>query len=165
MTTLTPFISKRSNPPFQFEPILDGVAYLFSATWNVFGQRWYGTLATVNGNAVFTRPIIGSGDGLQVYSMTWDQNAQAMTIVTEPHGVSLGGFAQLMLRGVSPAALNGEYTMMGVSSTQLTFDYPTAPGSILVQGTIADDIDLLAGYEFVSTLVYRLSTNNFEVTP
>lgn len=55
-----------SLAPFQFQTILDGVQYNVTVTYNIFGQRYYVNIYTVQGSLVLTRPMIGSPIGYDV---------------------------------------------------------------------------------------------------
>ena len=90
MTTLITF-SPSTVAPFQFNLTLDGVPYAAICPFNVYGQRYYINIYTLNQQLILSRPIIGSPD-----------------------------------------------------------DY---------------DINLLFGYFFTSKLIYRTSSNVFEITP
>jgi hypothetical protein len=46
--------------PFTFQPVLDGAVYTVTAPWNLFGQRYYVTVRTLQGARVCTVPLIGS---------------------------------------------------------------------------------------------------------
>ena len=59
MTTFIDFIPP-ADVPFQFQPSLDGVTYNVSVTWNLFGQRWYANIYTVQGVLIVSLPMIGS---------------------------------------------------------------------------------------------------------
>ena len=59
--TIIPFFPIASSvPPFSTLVTLDGQSYLLSALWNLAGQRWYITLADMDGNIVMNRPLTGS---------------------------------------------------------------------------------------------------------
>ncbi|MHB1644605.1 MAG: hypothetical protein ACYCS8_18465 [Acidithiobacillus sp.] len=60
MTTLVPFITANTSPPFQAIFTLDGGQYSGVATWNLTGQRWYFTLSDLSGNLIWNGPLIGS---------------------------------------------------------------------------------------------------------
>lgn len=46
--------------PFTFTPTLDGTQYTAIVTWNVFGQRYYVNIYTLQGVRICTVPMIGS---------------------------------------------------------------------------------------------------------
>ena len=61
MTTYTDFAPSATEvPPFQFAPTLDGEVYNATATWNVFGQRWYLNIYSSSGDLILATPIVGS---------------------------------------------------------------------------------------------------------
>lgn len=45
---------------FQFQATFDGDVYTIIVTWNLFGQRYYVNIYTVNGDLVAALPLIGS---------------------------------------------------------------------------------------------------------
>lgn len=45
---------------FQFSPVLGGVTYIATVTWNLYGQRYYIQIATTTGNVIMYRPVVGS---------------------------------------------------------------------------------------------------------
>jgi len=51
---------------FQFIAELDGNNYNCIVTWNVYGQRWYITVANQDGTPVFTLPQIGSPNNYDI---------------------------------------------------------------------------------------------------
>jgi hypothetical protein len=47
---------------FQFSPVLDGVTYIATTTWNIYSQRYYLNVYTVNQVLEFSIPLIASPD-------------------------------------------------------------------------------------------------------
>lgn len=45
---------------FQFQPTLDNSTFSVTVTWNVFGERYYVNISTLQGVLVYTIPLIGS---------------------------------------------------------------------------------------------------------
>lgn len=45
---------------FQFQATFDGTNYTVIVTWNIYGQRYYVNVYTLNNRRVFSLPIIGS---------------------------------------------------------------------------------------------------------
>jgi hypothetical protein len=65
MTTLTNFTpSPTSN--FQFTPTLDGAQYTAIIRWNLFGERYYMKLTTLDGILVANVPLVGSPPGYDI---------------------------------------------------------------------------------------------------
>ncbi len=83
-----------------------------------------------------------------------------------PHGIPLGGAAYLTVAGVSPDPYNGVWLMLATGPSRLTYEQATDPGTdAYIQGTLANNFDLVGGYFDTSTLVFRTSSQMFEVTP
>ena len=60
MTTY-PFVPNNAvSPPWSQQVTLDGNAYILSAYWSIFGQRWYLQLTTQDGTLVQFSPMIAS---------------------------------------------------------------------------------------------------------
>jgi hypothetical protein len=57
--TIFPF-APSSSVPFTFQPTLDGVTHTAVISWNVFGERWYLNLYTLQGSRVCTVAVVGS---------------------------------------------------------------------------------------------------------
>ena len=61
MTTLIAFQpNNQQAPPFSAVFTMDGIVYNGSATWNVYGQRWYFTLKDQAENVIWNGPLVGS---------------------------------------------------------------------------------------------------------
>lgn len=58
-TTYVDFVPSASAP-FQFQATLDDTVYTVVVTWNLFGQRYYVNIFTLEGVRVLTIPLIGS---------------------------------------------------------------------------------------------------------
>ncbi len=54
-----PFLPSDSAP-FQFQPQLDGQTYNVIVTWNLFGERYFINIYTLQGALVACLPLIGS---------------------------------------------------------------------------------------------------------
>lgn len=164
MTTIIPFVPV-PRAPFQFQPVLDGDTYTGLITWNLFGQRWYLNLYTSSGALVVTIPLIGSPNPIAVSSIAWNSLLGIVTLTTaSPHGIPVGKATNLTLSGVTPSSYNGVKALVAQSATTLSYVQTTDPGAVTVTGAIGRDISLTAGY-FNSTLVYRESSRNLEVSP
>jgi hypothetical protein len=70
MTTVT-YVDFVQQPktPFQFDAVLDGETYSIICTWNLFAQRYYVNIYTVNQVLVLAIARIGSPSGYDI-SMT-----------------------------------------------------------------------------------------------
>jgi hypothetical protein len=55
-----------NTSPFQFQVILDGSQFNVVVTWNIFGQRYYVNIYTMQGVLVVSRPMVGSPYGFDI---------------------------------------------------------------------------------------------------
>jgi hypothetical protein len=166
MTTVTDFLPT-ATAPFQFTPTLDGAQHTLIVTWNVAGQRWYVNLYDQNSVLVFYLPLIGSDDPIDTSALSWDATTQLVTVTTAvPHALTIGSVVALTISSVMPNAYNGVFNLVVTGPSTLTYQQSTDPGGdATVQGTIGRDINIAAGYFQTSTLVFRQSTQQFEVSP
>ena len=166
MTTFTTF-APTATAPFAFQPTLDDAQYQAVITWGLAGQRWYINLYDQAGNRIFTLPLIGSATAIQTAALSWNGVTNIVTVTTAvPHGIPLGFTVQLTVVGVAPAAYNGIWDMFATAPSTLTFPLATDPvGDATVNGSIGHDINIAGGYFMTSTLVFRETTQQFEVSP
>lgn len=61
MTTIFKF-QPSSTGNFQFNPVLDGTAYIAVCTYNSYSPRYYINIYDNGRNLIMTRPIVGSPD-------------------------------------------------------------------------------------------------------
>jgi hypothetical protein len=151
--------------PFQFQPTLDGNLYSAAVTWNWFAQRWYLNLADQNQNLIFTLPVIGSADGIQIDNLVWSENGVVTVTAAVPHGFKVLSTFPLNYLGNVPIGYNGTFMSFVVDPVTLTFKNATNPGTPSIFGKLSYDINIAGGYFMTSSLVYRQSTGNFEVNP
>jgi hypothetical protein len=166
VTTYTDFVPS-NQAPFQFQPTLDGAVYTALITWNLARGGWYITLYDLNGTRILTLPLIGSPTAVLTSSITWDVTRQLVTVTSAvPHGLKTGTVAEMTVFGALPDVYNRTVDMYAVNAYDLTYPETTDPGSAATsQGYLIHNINLVAGYFSISTLVYRADTKQFEVTP
>lgn len=165
MTTYIPF-SYPPNSAFTTQITLDGNLYSLVVNWGLFGQRSYVNLFDQSGNRIFTTALIGSPDPVAISSLSWDDTTQLVTVVTAAaHGVPIATLSALTISGATPTTYNGLWLMTSQNATTLTFPLATDPGVATLDGAVGVNINLVAGYGFSSTLVFRESSQNFEVNP
>jgi hypothetical protein len=64
---MTPYPFNPSvNAVFQFQPTLDNTVYNVSVTWNLFGERYYVNINTLQGILVVSLPLIGSPNNYDI---------------------------------------------------------------------------------------------------
>jgi hypothetical protein len=166
MTTYTPFVPppKASSSPFGFSPTLDFQPANALTPWSLFGRRWYLQLTDTGGNLVFLRSLVGSPDGVQNKLITVYKGCVVVETV-RPHGFELMATVDITLVAVLPAMLNGTWRAYVTSPTSYQFPIMQVPEPISSYGRTDYNINLVKYYVLNSTLVFRDSTQNFEVTP
>lgn len=163
MTSYFPFVPN-VQAPFTFQPTLDQVQYLASVVWNLFGQRWYLQLTQQDGVPVFTKPLVGSPDGVPIESVSWAFGT--VTAITErPHNYTVGQIVEVTISGCLPDAYNGVVLAFIVDGHTFTYELAADPGDATQLGSEIYNINFGAGYFTDSTLVFRESSQTFEVTP
>ncbi len=163
MTTVIPFLPS-TQAPYQFRPILDGATYAASTPWSLFGRRYYFQLSALNGSLIVYEALIGSPSPINIEGFLWT-NGFVNLICTTPHGVPLGQTVNMTVQGCAPAAYNGVFQMYATDMLTLTYNSVADPGPATQLGGVSADINLVAGYGFTSTLVYRPSYQRFEINP
>lgn len=175
MTTVTDFQpSATANPPFQFQATLDGAQYTVSVLWNLFGNRWYISVSDLTGTLVLFRPLVGSGAKLQGV-FTW-ADGTATAALTAAHNIPVGSVANVEVSDTG-LSYDGFWRALAVDTITLTFQLATDPTQYGITGNVSQDVNLIGGqpssYDsngnpltfFSSTLIYRTSTQQFEVSP
>jgi hypothetical protein len=177
MTTYLPFSpSQAANPPWQGQITLDGVTYNLTATWSPFGQRWYINLVALDGTSLLYTARVGSPNALQIESISWaaggTANTGQVTVETSlPHGFTIGDVVTVTIAGCTPDAYNGQYQCLVTGPSTLTFPLTADPGTATMVGAVNQQVNLVGGIAnesgdyFSSTLVFRTSTQNFEISP
>lgn len=171
MTTTFPFTPSPQGP-FQFSPTLDGTAYNAVVTWNLFGQRYYISLFDLNGTLIFCLPLIGSAAAINLASATWAQGIATATLApfTGPDEnarvyYSTGTLVNLTISAVQPDVYNGAFQVSIIDDTTFSYLLPVDdPGPATQLGMASYDVNLAGGY-FNSRLVFRQSSQMFEVSP
>lgn len=162
------FVPTQQNPPFLFQPTLDGVQYTATVGWNLFGQRWYMALTTLDGTLIDEMAVIGSPAGLVLQTITWDAVQQIATAETlEEHGYPIASTLVLRIAGAAPDGFNGQFEVLITTTTTFTWPLTADPGNpgATSAGLVFYDISLVAGYFSSSLLVYREAAQQFEVLP
>ncbi len=153
---------------YQFQPTLDGQGYNATVPWLLFGRRFYLNLLAQDGTQIWYGAAVGSPDGFGLAALSW-ANGRAFAAASAPHGFKTAATVYLNVSGCAPAAYAGLVRAFVTGPT--TFWYPLAsdPGPATVFGSASQDINLIggvpnvAGVAFASRLVFRTSTQNFEV--
>lgn len=182
MTTIVQF-NPQPTTPFQFFPVLDGVTYVATVIWSLYGQRYYLSIRTVDGTLVLYTPLIGSPNAGYVDRSVVDTST--VTLVADVTSGSsqltnvvgnIGSLIQGSIIEGNGIAFNTSYVSVGVGvinmskqaintyvGTTLTFTY-TQKTDLWVPSDdpLASTINLTAGY-FNTPIVFRQTSNNFEI--
>ena len=175
MTAITPFSpSATANPPFQFQPTLDGAQYIVTTTFNIFGNRWYINVSDLSGNLILSRPMTGSPPKIQA-SLTW-ADWMATASLQAAHNIPIGAVANIEVTDTG-LAYDGAWRAWAIDATTLAFTLQTDPGQYGITGNVSQDVNLIANtpssYDsngnpltfFSSSLVFRTGQQQFEVSP
>lgn len=163
MTTLVPF-QPTPFAPVSFIATLDGQQYTISITWNLFGQRWYFNVADLSGNQIVSEGLAASPAPLALASLAWANGFASATTGT-PHGFLIGSTALLSVSGCAPAAYNGAVEAYVENHNTIYWPLMENPGMATQLGAVSADIDLVEQYFQTSTVVFRESTQQFEINP
>lgn len=154
------------NSAFQFQPTLDGSQYVGTIIWNLFSQVWYLQLVDSSGAVVFNKPLVGSPSGAPIETVSYDEEALAVTLTTQvPHGYPIGGTFSLTISGMAPDDYNGLFDCSVTGSNTLRYSLAANPGQATAYGIVSYDVNMAEGYFNASTLVYRSSTGQIEINP
>lgn len=162
MTTFFQFLPT-ATVAFQFQPTLDGKQYTAVVTWNFASKRYYISLFSLSGIRIFTLPVIGSIDAVPIQSASW-ANGFVTMITAQSHGFALHDTVNLLLSGMAPDAYNGLVRAFITDLNEFQFPLAADPGSPTQFGVVNYNINIAAGY-FNSTLIFRESAQQFEVSP
>jgi len=150
--------------PFTFGPVIDGSAYDATVTFNIGGRRYYITLANPNGVLVFHMALVGSPVGQAIETLDW-QNGWVLATTVVPFSLRVGKTYDLVIRDCIPDGFNGKQRCLITGPQSFAYPLPVPPGPVLNVGVVTFDLDLLAGYGFLTTMVYRDLSRLFEVNP
>jgi hypothetical protein len=161
--TVIPFLPTTSGP-FEFQATLDGSQYSGLVAWGLVGRRYYLNLFSLAGDRLFTLPLIGSPDAVALETVTWSQGIVTVTTTT-PHAYLLGATVDLTVSGMSPDGYNGDVRAFITGRSE--FQYPLAgdPGDAAQLGASVYNINIAAGYFTTSKLIFRESSQQFEIVP
>lgn len=153
----------QSAVPWTAQITLDGQPYVLQASWAIWGQRWYFSLTSAAGSLVVYEPIIESTD-VSVGSLTTTYQARIATLA------NLSGPLYQNWLASSVNLPSGTYIVspiipnLGAAGTAtIHLSQPASATGTDSAAMFSYDINLIAGYGFTSSLVYRSSSAQFEV--
>jgi hypothetical protein len=150
--------------PFQFSPTIDGETMDAIVTWNAAGQRWYVTLVNSSGDVIFHMALAGAPLGQTIETLEW-QSGHALGTTVVPFSFRIGNTYDLAIYDCAPNGYNGRHRVLMTGPNSFSYALPVDPGLLTNAGSITFDLDMLAGYGFNSTMVYRSPTSMFEINP
>lgn len=153
-----------TTQPFFFNPTLAGQTYLAVVPWSLFGARWYIELSSPDGTLVFSKALAGSPDGKAIQSLSW-ANGYAVARTAAPHGYRVLDTVNLTVTGCAPAGYNGTVQALITKLDEFAYPLPSDLGEATTLGLVSYDINIVAGYVAGSSMVFRDSSQQFEVTP
>jgi len=169
MTTYFDF-TPSSVAPFSFSPVLDGQTYNATTPWSLFGARYYLSLVATDGTQVWYGAITPSATGTALLGLSW-ANGIVSAVTTVPHGYKTASTVELTLTGSTPDAYNGLFACLVTGPSSFSYLLPSNPGAATVFGSASFNVNLIGGVPnesgayFTSTLVFRVPSSQFEVSP
>jgi hypothetical protein len=158
MTVYIPFVPT-TDQPFQFNATFDGSSYNVITTVNFFRlpqPAYYINVYSSSGDLIFAMPLIASPTRRQVPLTTYQGNYIATLDSADPY-INTG--TVIISVNAAPGTIVGLRSGLSIALDPSPAIATDTDGSAL----FSNDVNLLAGYFKVSTLVYRAATGNFEV--
>lgn len=162
MTDYYPFTPSSVRAP-SFSPTFDNDQYKLTITWNISGQRFYVNCVDMNGNLIYSIPVIESVPPSELEDLSWDLfNGIVVGTTVAPHGIKPGTVMLINIIGARPITYNGTGFINVLNERQFSYPMARDPGSLAYAGVVEYIISMNKAY-FGSTLVYRQKI--FEVAP
>lgn len=164
MTTFTAFKPPPNNA-FSFQPFLDGQTCNAIVWWEVYGQRFYISVSLPDGTQLFNLPLIASPSAVPLQGLTWLVGGTVIGTTSAPHGFRQLATANLTISGCTPTDYNGVFSSFVDGKDTFRYKVATPLQDATQLGAVSYDFNIGAGYLQQSTLVFRESTQMFEVSP
>ena len=162
MTTYPFTPSTQAN--FQFGPTLDGSQYNAVVVWNVFGQRYYLNVYSLEGTLVCSRPLVGSPDGVSLSSLSW-ANGIVLAETSSPHGFTVSSVVTMTISGCTPSSYNGQVEALIINANEFQFEIAADPGMAVTLGAVGYLINIVGGFFTTSSLVFYPDAQQIIVSP
>jgi hypothetical protein len=167
--TIFPYLPQ-PNTAYRFDPTLDGQQYTAVVPWGLFGRRLYLSLYDQNAIRIFTRALIGSPDASPVQKTVWSGGVVTLTFLDSNLDIHRHGYKplstfDLTVSGFLPEEYNGRFLAFIPSVNTISYSLPSDPGAPTRLGAVSYDVNLVSGYFTTSTMVFRESSQQFEVAP
>jgi hypothetical protein len=160
MSTTVAF-TPSTTQTFSFSPVINGVTYSATVTWNIWEQRYYVNLTTTAGVLVLSVPVVGSGLQLGV-TLTWDDQAGgvATAVTASAHNVPIGQLANIRISQTG-TGFDGNWQALATGPTTLTYALSNPDENQPLSGQLGFDVNLVATLGG-GWLLYRNETQSFE---
>jgi hypothetical protein len=143
---------------FTFQPVLAGITYNATVTWNTAGQRYYLNLYDLSGNLILCRAVCSSGPRLQA-QLTW-ANGVAQVVVMANHNVPVGQVANIRI-SQSDTAYDGNWQALATAAQVMTYPMPNPELSTSPSGLLDFPLNLVGGYG-IGWLLWHYDLQQFE---
>jgi hypothetical protein len=145
--------------PFTFQPVIGGVTYNATITWNLFGQRFYLNLYDQGGNLILCTALVASGPRIPA-TFVWNSPQTATATTLTPHNVPLGQIAQVRM-SETDSGFDGSVQALGTGPN--TLDYTIANPNVAqpAVGIVDFALNLVASLQ-IGWLLYHWELQQFE---
>lgn len=158
MSTLIPF-TPTANGAFTFSPVLDGTTYNGVVTWALFGQRWFLNLYAPSGPLIVAIPLVESIDPIAA-TLTTTRGLYTATVAPFMEEEPNVGWSVSSSNVPTGTLLDDVSFQSGV----VRLSNPASVTGVDTQAAFDKTFNLIGGYGFTSTLVFRGSSQTFEIT-
>jgi hypothetical protein len=150
-----------TSGPFTFQPVIGGVQYNATVTWNVFAQRYYLNLFDTSGNRVLTTAIVATGPQIAA-TLTWNDlgGGIAQALTASPHNVPVGRLVNLYI-SQTDSSYDGAWQALATGPNTITFALSNPNESQPLGGQVNFNVNLVQSLGS-GWLVYRYETQVFE---
>lgn len=142
MSTTVPFTPSTTSV-FGFQPVIDGVQYNATVTWNLYAQRYYLNLFDTGGNLILCTAIVGSGPRLGA-TLTWANVGGGVATATtaSPHNIPIGQVANVRISQTN-TVFDGNWQVLSTGPTTVTYALPNPNENQPLAGQLSFPVNLV----------------------
>lgn len=146
---------------FAFQPVIAGVQYNATVTWNLYAQRYYLNLTDTSGNLVLCTAIVGSGPRLGA-TLTWANSGGGVTTATlaSPHNIPVGQVANVRISQTG-TSFDGNWQVLATGPNTVTYALANPNENQPLAGQLSFPVNLVQALGG-GWLVYWYDTQTFE---
>lgn len=161
MSTVVPF-TPSTTATFSFQPVIGGVQYNATVTWNLYAQRYYLNLTDTGGNLVLCTAVVGSGPRLPA-TLTWEDNgfsglATATTMAA--HNIPVGSVANVYI-SQTETDFDGAWQVLATGAMTVTYPLNNPNENQPLAGMLSFPVNLVQALGN-GWLLYDYATQTFE---